>query len=338
MPRPSPTWSRANDRLVITAWCPMVRPDQVIGRAITGRIAPAPWERSSAVPKERVKKYACSWRIPSSSQMVASTSWRVRRPSGRAHEPRPVTAASPTPAPPGCREGPSSPHPGRAPCFHPPAPLLQRPAQAGLLQHRPAPASGRQASRSAARVKPFGQLRSVVEGTPPGRGGGVTNAGSWNGQAASRRDEPVDAPGLDVVPPPFHHHAMWERRHSDGPHRHRRRARHPGRAWPGTARRPGARRPGHQVGPDLVVAAVGEGAAGVLHDGDPPHPEEPGGQDQRAEDVGGRLGPRRCGGSWRRPGPSPSMASGSMRLSMQVTSANSLAAGAGMPARSKPAA
>src|SRR5580704_13628975 len=57
MPSPRPTWSRANDRLVITAWCPMVRPDQVIGRAITDGRPCAPgaiiW-----VPKDRVKKYA----------------------------------------------------------------------------------------------------------------------------------------------------------------------------------------------------------------------------------------------------------------------------------------
>ena len=38
------------------------------------------------------------------------------------------------------------------------------------------------------------------------------------------------------------------------------------------------------------------------------------------------------------PGTSPSMVNGSMRLSMQVTRANLLAAGAGMPARVKSAA
>ena len=47
--------------------------------------------------------------------------------------------------------------------------------------------------------------------------------------------------------------------------------------------------------PDVLVGAFGHGAVGVVHDGDPVHSEEVGGEHQRPERRRGSPGPRHCG-------------------------------------------
>src|ERR1019366_8295748 len=62
----------------------IVAPDQLIGWAMNEGL-PEDIPEIIRRPKSLVKKYDCSWRTPSINQMVASTSCKGRRPSGRAH-------------------------------------------------------------------------------------------------------------------------------------------------------------------------------------------------------------------------------------------------------------
>lgn len=54
-PRPMPTCTKAKRALISTGWCPMVRPDHRMDRAITDGFPSADMV-STLVPKARVKK------------------------------------------------------------------------------------------------------------------------------------------------------------------------------------------------------------------------------------------------------------------------------------------